>query len=90
MPEQAYELLGFKTPEFISNHFGIKIYIGTKGKEDWCIEVTRELCKLKCPKYPFAYNYAEYMISEEKALQIAREITAFADCCLKNYESEDK
>ena len=75
-----YEALGFKSPDFIANLYGIKIYMGTKGKDDWCIEVPRELAKIKCPNYPFDYNYVVYLISEEEALQIAREFTALAEC----------
>lgn len=74
-----YEALGFKSPDFIENPYGIKIYFGTKGKEDWCVEVPRELVKIKCPNYPFDYNYVEYLISEEKALQIAKEFTRLAE-----------
>ena len=88
MSEQYYNLLGFKAPEFISNPFGIKIYIGTKGKEDWCIEVPKELAKLKCPKYPFEYNYAVYCVSEEEVLQIAREFSTLAECRLKNMKGD--
>lgn len=74
-----YEALGFKSPKFITNPYGIKIYLGTKGKEDWCIEVPRELVKIKCPNYPFDYNYVEYLTSEEEVLRIAKEFTRLVE-----------
>ena len=92
MNEGMYEALGFKN-NVIVNPYGIKIYLGTKGKDDWCIEVPKELCKLKCPNYPFDYNYCDYLISEEQALQIAGEFTGYAESRVKwngIRESEDR
>ena len=83
-PEKAYDAMGFKSPEFIENPYGIKIYIGTKGKEDWCIEVPKGLAKLKCPKYPFEYNYCVYCVSEEEAIRTAREFSVLAHSRLAN------
>lgn len=34
-----YEELGFKTPEFLENHHGIRIYIGAKDEDDWCVVI---------------------------------------------------
>lgn len=84
MNEEMWEALGFKAPTFIENDYGIKVYIGTKGKEDWCIEVPRELCKLKCPKYYLGYPYRVYLESEEEVLRIAREFTALAESSRSN------
>ncbi len=82
--EETYKSLGFKTPDFVENTYGIKIYFGTKGKDDWCIEVPRELCKLKCPKYHFGYNYVVYLETEEEVLRIAREFTQLAEVAERN------
>lgn len=76
--EDIYKNLGFKTPDFVENPCGIRIYFGTKDKDDWCVEIPKELAKLKCPRYPFDYNYVEYLISETKALIIATEFTELA------------
>lgn len=77
--EETYKSLGFEPPKFVENAYGIKIYLGTKGESDWCVEVPRELCKLKCPKYHFGYNYVVYLESEEEVLRIAREFTELAE-----------
>ena len=77
--EDIYKNLGFKTPDFVENPYGIRIYFGTKDKDDWCVEIPKELAKLKCPRYPFDYNYVEYLISETKALIIATEFTQLAE-----------
>lgn len=77
--EGAYKSLGFQSPDFIVNAYGIKIYLGTKDKDDWCIEVPIELCKLKCPNYPFSYGYRDYLTSEEEVLRVAREFTELAE-----------
>lgn len=74
-----YESLGFKPPNFVENPYGIKIYLGTKGKNDWCVEVPKELAKLKCPNYDFGCNYVVYLESEEKVLLVAREFTELAE-----------
>lgn len=34
-----YEYLEFNTPKFLENPYGIKIYIGTKDKYDWCVVI---------------------------------------------------
>ena len=77
--EDAYKSLGFKPTDILVNAYGIKIYLGTKGKNDWCIEVPKELCKMKTPLYPFGYDYAVYLESEEEVLRIAREFTELAE-----------
>ena len=35
--EDAYKSLEFKKTEVIENPYGIKIYLGSKDKDDWCI-----------------------------------------------------
>ena len=73
--ENAYQSLGFKQAEILTNPYGIKIYVGTKGKDDWCIEVPRALARKKCPHYDCNYNYVVYLVSEAEVLRIAREFT---------------
>ena len=56
--ESLYESLGFKQPEFVENPCGIRIYLGTKDKEDWCVEIPKELVQIKCPRQkPIGYLY---------------------------------
>lgn len=76
--EDIYKNLEFKRPEIIENPYGIKIYLGTKGKEDWCIEVPKELARKKCHGYKLDCNYVVYLTSEEEVLRIAREFTQLA------------
>lgn len=76
--EDLYKTLGFKQPEYLKNHYGIKIYIGEKGKEDWCVEIPKEIMKKKTSKYNFNTNYVYYLVTEEDALRIAREYTRLA------------
>lgn len=76
--EDLYTKLGFKKPEYLINHCGIKIYIGTKGKEDWCVEIPKELAKKKCRYYNSSNNYGIYLVSEEHALAMAKEFTELA------------
>lgn len=77
--DDVYKSLGFEVPDFVQNAYGIKIYVGEKGKNDWCIEVPKEVAKLKGAKYPFDYNYVVYLESEEEVLRIAREFTELAE-----------
>lgn len=76
--EDLYKELGFETPKFIENPYGIKIYLGTKDKEDWCVEIPKGLAKLKSSSYNLKCNCVLYLISEEDALRIAREFTLLA------------
>jgi hypothetical protein len=78
--DNLYEALGFEKPNFMQNPYGIKIYIGTKGKEDWCVEVPKELVKEHYQNYIVDYNYVVYFVSEEDALHIAKEFTLTAEC----------
>lgn len=73
--ENLYKSLGFKKPDYLMNHCGIKIYIGTKGKEDWCVEIPKELAKKKYNKYDCVCNFGVYLVSEEYALEVARQFT---------------
>lgn len=77
--EDTYKSLGFTTPHFLENLYGIKIYMGTKGKSDWCVEIPKELARMKCPQYKFNYAYVVYLTSEEEVLRIAREFTELAE-----------
>ena len=76
--EDLYKELGFRQPEYLENPCGIRIYIGTKGKEDWCVEVPKEIVKKKHKDYKFNHNYAVYLVSEEHALRVAKKYTDIA------------
>ena len=47
LTESRYDLLEFNTPKFLENTYGIKIFIGTKGEDDWCVSIPKELVKKK-------------------------------------------
>ena len=76
--ENLYKQLGFKQPEYVKNPYGIRIYIGEKDKDDWCVVIPKELVKAKCNWYNCKNDYAVYLITEKHALGIAREYTEFA------------
>lgn len=73
--DDLYKKLGFKQPEFVENPCGIRIYLGTKDKEDWCVEIPKELVQSKCPWYKLKANQVIYMIGEYEALRIAEQYT---------------
>ena len=68
-----YENLGFETPKVLENPYGIKIYIGTKGKDDWCVEIPKRLVKKKVKDQMLNDNLVFYFVSEKTALSIASE-----------------
>lgn len=74
--KDLYRQLGFKRPEYMENNYGIRIYIGTEGKEDWCVEVPKELCDTK--KYKYGKNIMFYLVTEEQAIEIATKYTEVA------------
>lgn len=76
--EDLYKQLEFKKPTFLQNPYGIRIYIGTKGKDDWCIVIPKELVKMKCSHYNYNKDYAIYFITEKHALETARTYTELA------------
>ena len=76
--DDKYEQLGFKRPEILENPYGIRIYIGTKGEEDWCVEIPKELCTLKCASFNYNNSFMFYLISEEEALRVAGDFTELA------------
>lgn len=76
--EALYKELGFKQPKLLRNPHGIRIYIGTKGKDDWCVVVPKKLVKLKCPHYDLDKDYAIYLVTEQEALAVAKEYTELA------------
>jgi hypothetical protein len=76
--EDLYAALGFKKPEYLSNRYGIKIYIGTKDREDWCVEIPKELAKKKYSGYNCKCNYGVYLVSEKYALEVAKVFTELA------------
>lgn len=76
--ENLYESLGFKSPAFVENPYGIKIYFGTKGNDDWCVEIPKELVQKRCGYYKCNKNYVVYLIRERDALRIAEVYTNLA------------
>ena len=77
--EALYERLGFKRPEYLENPYGIKIYIGTKGEDDWGVVIPKELVKMKCKEYNFCNDYNVYFVDETYALTIAEMYTELAE-----------
>ena len=76
--ENLYEQLGFKQPKILANPYGIKIYVGTKGNDDWCVVVPNWLVKLKHSSYKYDCDFALYLITEKQALETAKLYTELA------------
>ena len=76
--EDLYKELGFKLPPYVQNSYGIRIYTGTKGKNDWSVVIPKELVKKRYTFYNIENDYAVYLVSEQYALDIAKEYTKFA------------
>lgn len=76
--DDRYEKLGFKQPDILVNPYGIKIYVGTEGEGDWCVEIPKELCKLKCASFNYDKNYMFYLVNESEALSLAEVYTGLA------------
>ena len=75
----TFEDLGFKRPDYIVNHYGIKVYVGTEGKDDWCVEIPNWIAKAKCRGFDNDNNIVLYLVSEEQAFVVAREYTELAN-----------
>jgi len=76
--EDIYKELGFKQPKILVNPYGIKIYVGTKGEDDWCVVIPKELVRMKCSHYSIDQDYCLYLITEGEALAMAREYADLA------------
>lgn len=76
--KDLYKKLGFKQPDFLENPYGIRIYIGTSGSDDWGVVIPKELVKMKCSRYNYNKDYNVYFVTERHALRIAEEYTEFA------------
>lgn len=76
--ESEYKRLGFKQPAFLENPYGIRIYLGTIGKDDWCVVIPKELAKMKSSHYNYDKDYAIYFITEKEALATASIYTELA------------
>lgn len=88
--EDVYRQLCFKQPEFLENPYGIKIYVGTKGKSDWCVVIPKNLVKLRCPSYTFDNDYSVYMETEEHVLKLAELYTKLAENSIVSLTAENK
>ena len=75
----TFEDLGFKRPDYIVNHYGIKVYVGTEGEDDWCVEIPNWIAKAKCRDFDNDNNIVLYLVSEEKAFVVARKYTELAN-----------
>lgn len=73
--DDLYKELCFKKPNVLRNPCGIRIYIGTKDKDDWSVVIPKKLVKLKHPGYSYDKDYAVYLVSEQEVLSIAKEYT---------------
>lgn len=76
--DNLYKQLGFKQPEYMENPYGIRIYIGTKGEDDWCVVIPKALAKAKCGYYNCNNDYAIYLVTEQEALETAKVYTKLA------------
>ena len=76
--DNLYEQLGLTQPNYVKNVYGIKILLGTKGTNDWCIIIPRELAEKKCDTYKLRSDFVMYMESEDTVLRVAKEYTEFA------------
>lgn len=78
--QDKYTDLGFKPPAFIENPYGIRIYLGTKGKDDWTVVVPQWIVKREYGHLPYFKNrdYALYLVTEEYALSTAERFTRLA------------
>ncbi len=74
---ETFQTLGFKMPKVAVNSYGIKVYVGHKGEEDWGVQIPNNLLPKeytsKC-KQP----YDLYLISEAEALTVAEKYTKIA------------
>lgn len=73
--QDQYTALGFKPPAFIENPYGIKIYIGTKGKEDWTVVIPQWIMQRE---HNYNKDFAFYLVTEEHALSTAERATRWA------------
>lgn len=77
--DERYEQLGFKAPSFLENKYGIRIYIGTKGEDDWCVLIPNKIIRLKITDSMFAkQDCCLYLVTEKTALETAAQWTAIA------------
>ena len=68
--EDLYKQLEFKQPQFLENPYGIRIYIGTKGKDDWCVVIPKKLAKMQCRYYNCDNVYFLISLNQRQALRI--------------------
>lgn len=80
--KDKYKQLGFNHPKFLENPYGIRIYIGTDGEDDWCVEIPKRLCKKFCGKFNCDNGFTFYFVTEKLALEIAEKYTKLAKRCI--------
>ena len=72
-----YTELGFKLPNYLENEYGIRIYLGTTGKDDWAVSIPSKLME-PCYAEHCKKDFTIYMVSEECALAVAKKYTNYA------------
>ena len=65
--ENVYKKLGFKFPSFVENDYGIKIYYGTMGGNDWAVRIPYEVTKLKSNWGADQQDFVYYSLTETQA-----------------------
>ena len=80
--DDLYKKLGFVASKILTNPYGIKIYVGTKGGDDWCVLVPKEIVSRKLSsdiaREFREQDYIAYLITEQQALSTAERWTKFA------------
>jgi hypothetical protein len=76
--DSPYTALGFRHLAYMENKYGIRIYPGHPGDDDWCVVIPKSLVKKRHANYPCDNSYAVYLITESEALKIAEDWTNFA------------
>ena len=71
-----YDTLGFEKPRILENPYGIRIYLGSKNKSDWGIEIPEWIAKRKFGKSATGMMF--YDVTEEHALRLAEKYTGIA------------
>lgn len=73
-----YQELGFHRPNVLMNDYGIRIYVGTHGEDDWCVQIPVNLLNKKQGRKYFDKDFTWYLVSESDALRIAENYTKIA------------
>ena len=86
--ESIYKELGFDKTQILQNEYGIRIIVGTKDNDDWCVSIPRALVVKKHPFYRCTLDYTLYLVSEKQALATAKVYTDFARNLFERYTED--